>query len=62
MSTYVYMRLLESAPNRYDASIRLLPLGRVTSLYAAAADAAVAGLESLRVLELGCGTGNLTGG
>ncbi|MBI4518090.1 MAG: class I SAM-dependent methyltransferase [Deltaproteobacteria bacterium] len=60
MSTYAYMRLLESVPYRYDTGIRWLSLGRVTRLYAAAADAAVAGLSSPRVLELGCGTGNLT--
>ena len=60
MSTYVYMRLLESAPRRYDAGIRLLSLGRAADLYDAAAAATVAGLPAARVLEIGCGTGNLT--
>jgi ubiquinone/menaquinone biosynthesis C-methylase UbiE len=60
VSTYVYMRLLESAPYRYDAGIRLLSLGRIRRLYAAAAEATVAGMSNARVLEIGCGTGNLT--
>ncbi len=60
MSTYVYMRLLESAPRRYDLGIRLLSLGHAARLYAATADAAVANLRSPHVLEIGCGTANLT--
>jgi ubiquinone/menaquinone biosynthesis C-methylase UbiE len=60
VSTYVYMRLLESAPCRYDAGIRLLSLGRIGTLYAAAAEATLAGVPNARVLEIGCGTGNLT--
>ena len=60
MSTYVYMKILESAPQRYDLGIRLLSGGRVGDLYRHVADAAVAGLTSPRVLEFGCGTGNLT--
>jgi demethylmenaquinone methyltransferase/2-methoxy-6-polyprenyl-1,4-benzoquinol methylase len=60
MSTYVYMRILESAPHRYDRGIRLLSWGRVDAMYDAAAAAAVADQTNPRVLELGCGTGNLT--
>jgi demethylmenaquinone methyltransferase/2-methoxy-6-polyprenyl-1,4-benzoquinol methylase len=60
MSTYVYMRILESAPRRYDLGIRLLSLGRATAIYEAVAEAAVDGDRAPRVLELGCGTGNLT--
>ena len=60
MSTYVYMRILESAPYRYDLGIRLLSLGRVDAMYEAVAAAAVAGDTAPRILELGCGTGNLT--
>jgi ubiquinone/menaquinone biosynthesis C-methylase UbiE len=60
MSTYVYMRILESAPRRYDLGIRLLSLGRATAMYEAVAEAAVSGERAARVLELGCGTGNLT--
>lgn len=60
MSTYVYMRFLESAPRRYDLGIRLLSRGRVADLYRDVAAAAVAGDSAPRVLEIGCGTGNLT--
>lgn len=60
MSTYVYMRILESAPRRYDLGIRLLSCGRVEELYDLTADAAVSGLQEPHVLEIGCGTGNLT--
>jgi len=60
MSTYVYMRVLESAPHRYDVGIRLLSLGRIDELYRDAAEAAVAGAAAPKVLEIGCGTGNLT--
>jgi demethylmenaquinone methyltransferase/2-methoxy-6-polyprenyl-1,4-benzoquinol methylase len=62
VSTYVYMRLLESAPRRYDLGIRLFSLGRVTAMYEAVAEAAVGGDRDRapRILELGCGTGNLT--
>jgi demethylmenaquinone methyltransferase/2-methoxy-6-polyprenyl-1,4-benzoquinol methylase len=58
MSTYVYMRILESAPQRYDLGLRLLSLGRIATVYEAVAEAAVA--AGPRVLEIGCGTGNLT--
>lgn len=60
MSTYVYMRILESAPRRYDLGIRLLSLGGVNRLYNAVAAAAVGGTRAPRVLEIGCGTGSLT--
>jgi hypothetical protein len=39
MSTYVYMTILESAPERYDLGIRILSFGRVLQMYDAAADA-----------------------
>lgn len=57
MSTYILMKILESAPSRYDAGIRLLTLGKLDKAYDR--------LTSLikkgdRVLDLGCGTGALT--
>ena len=56
MSTYVLMRVLESAPRRYDLGIRLLTLGRVDRAY----DRLAGQIESgQRVLDLGCGTGAL---
>lgn len=62
MSTYVYMKILESAPLRYDTGIRLLSLGGVDTMYDEVAAAAVPrGRERPpRVLEIGCGTGSLT--
>jgi ubiquinone/menaquinone biosynthesis C-methylase UbiE len=60
MSTYVYMRILESAPRRYDRGLKILSLGRVTALYEDVAATVVAGTAAPQVLEIGCGTGNLT--
>jgi ubiquinone/menaquinone biosynthesis C-methylase UbiE len=60
MSTYVYMRFLEAAPYRYDRGIRWLSWGRVTALYRRTAAAATGGRHAPHVLEIGCGTGNLT--
>lgn len=60
MSTYVYMRLLESSPRRYDTGIRMLSLGGVDAMYDEVARAAVPEGSTPRVLEIGCGTGSLT--
>jgi demethylmenaquinone methyltransferase/2-methoxy-6-polyprenyl-1,4-benzoquinol methylase len=59
MSSLALMRWLESAPDRYDAGMRAITLGRVARLHAAAAWAAAASPGS-RVLEIGCGTGAVT--
>lgn len=56
MSTFVLMRLLESAPRRYDLGIWLLSLGRIERLHLRMAEQAEAGE---RVLDIGCGTGSL---
>lgn len=56
MSTYVLMRILESAPRRYDRGMRLLTLGRLDAAYDRLARRVEAGW---RVLDLGCGTGAL---
>lgn len=55
MSTYVWMRILESAPHRYDLGIRILSLGHIDSVY----DRVAALVRGLDILDLGCGTGNL---
>ena len=59
MSSLALMRFLERAPERYDAGMRLLTLGRVARLHAAVAEAA-APAPGARVLEIGCGTGAVT--
>lgn len=56
MSTFVIMRLLESAPRRYDLGIRLLSLGRSERVHARMAEQVEA---DERVLDIGCGTGSL---
>ena len=59
MSSLALMRLLESAPARYDAGMRMLTLGKVGRIRAAVADAA-APASGASVLEIGCGTGSVT--
>jgi len=50
------MRILESAPERYDAGMRLLTFGRIDRAYDRLASRVDAGA---RVLDIGCGTGAL---
>jgi demethylmenaquinone methyltransferase/2-methoxy-6-polyprenyl-1,4-benzoquinol methylase len=59
MSSLALMRWLESAPERYDAGMRVITLGRVLALHRAVAEAA-APKPGARVLEIGCGTGAVT--
>ena len=59
MSTLALMRLLESAPARYDVGVRALTLGKVDQIRDSLAEAAVQS-HGARVLEIGCGTGALT--
>jgi len=57
MSLYVLMKILESAPRRYEFGIRLLTFGRLAGAYDRLASRVERGQQ---VLDIGCGTGALT--
>jgi demethylmenaquinone methyltransferase/2-methoxy-6-polyprenyl-1,4-benzoquinol methylase len=59
MSPLALMRWLEAAPERYDAGMRVITLGRVRAVHRAVAEAATP-RPGARVLETGCGTGAVT--
>ncbi len=54
--SYVYMKVLESSPQRYDRGMQLLTLGRLAR---AQRDIAARIQAGWRVLDIGCGTGTL---
>ncbi len=53
----VFMKALETQPSRYDKGISMLTVGRIHRLYE---EAIVEISDGDKVLDLGCGTGNLT--
>jgi ubiquinone/menaquinone biosynthesis C-methylase UbiE len=55
MSTYVYMKFLESTPERYDAGIQRMSRGRIARVYQRIAE--LAADKGRRLLDIGCGTG-----
>jgi len=57
MSTYILMKILESAPSRYDKGIRILTLGRLDKAYGRLISRVK---EGHKILDIGCGTGALT--
>ena len=57
MSTYILMKILESASKRYDLGIRLLTGGRLDKVYGRFASHIK---EGDKILDIGCGTGALS--
>ncbi len=57
ISTYILMKVLESAPSRYDAGIRILTLGKLEKAYDRLACYIK---DGQKVLDIGCGTGALS--
>jgi len=58
MSSYVYMKVLESTPQRYDRGIRILSRGNIDAVYQRLAER-VAG-PGRKIIDVGCGTGNVS--
>lgn len=57
MSSFVFMKLLETQASRYDLGMRMLSTGRIQQLYA---EVAAQVPERGEVLDVGCGTGGVT--
>lgn len=57
MASYVYMKILESQPNRYDRGISWLSLGHCGRIKRRIVNELVR--PGSRVLDIGCGTGSL---
>jgi demethylmenaquinone methyltransferase/2-methoxy-6-polyprenyl-1,4-benzoquinol methylase len=57
MSSYVFMRVLESSARRYDRGIRLLSHGRIDEVYESLA--VMVARPGIRILDVGCGTGGV---
>ena len=55
--SYVFMKVLESAPRRYDFGIRILSLGRIDRVHQEMAEWGAS--DGIRALDIGCGTGSL---
>ena len=57
MASYVFMKVLESSAQRYDAGINILSLGQSNRIKREIVDNYIASGD--KVLEIGCGTGTL---
>jgi ubiquinone/menaquinone biosynthesis C-methylase UbiE len=57
VSSFIYMRILESSPERYDAALALLSYGQAVRLKERIVELYVQ--PEQRLLEIGCGTGTL---
>jgi len=58
MSSFVWMKVLESAPERYDRGIHRLSRGRIEGVYRHIAERVAA--PGLSILDIGCGTGGVS--
>jgi ubiquinone/menaquinone biosynthesis C-methylase UbiE len=58
MSSFAFMKVLESSPNRYDRGIKILSRGRIAEVYLKIAEMVAA--PGKRILDIGCGTGNVS--
>lgn len=58
MSSFVWMKVLESAPERYDRGLRMLSRGRIDDVYERMA--AMVAAPGKRILDIGCGTGGVS--
>lgn len=58
MSSFVFMKLLETRASRYDLGMRLLSRGRIQQAYRQVAELVPLAVD---VLDVGCGTGGVTG-
>ncbi len=58
MSSFVWMKVLESAPERYDRGIRMLSGGYIADVYERIAERVAA--PGKRILDIGCGTGGVS--
>jgi ubiquinone/menaquinone biosynthesis C-methylase UbiE/NAD-dependent dihydropyrimidine dehydrogenase PreA subunit len=57
MFSYIYMKILESAPQRYDKGINLLSLGQADRTIDTIVSSYIR--EGMKILDIGCGTGTL---
>lgn len=57
MASYVFMKVLESAPQRYDRGINILSLGQCSRIQQEIVENYITAGDE--VLEIGCGTGTL---
>ena len=57
MASYVFMRILESSAQRYDAGINILSLGQSSRIKREIAENFIGANDM--ILEIGCGTGTL---
>lgn len=58
MSSFAFMKILESTPGRYDRGIWFLSRGRIGAVYETIAGSAAC--EGKAILDIGCGTGNVS--